>query len=197
MGPECHDWWYLYICVVRLAVDYMFLANDGADVRTDLFVEPFNAVNEQNDYEVRDCSQRCQNRRNFFFSRSPGPCAIWSQTNELPCFLPKNLASFEMLSMIGLRRPLSSEISRGNFSRSKGSQQLEGARSATVSCRRCRFSLFLFFFLYIIGLGVIDIHHIMDFFFPARIQIISEEWSTTSNARTSTSSTSSLVLYTI
>ena len=37
----------------RLAVKYCFLTNDGADVRTDLVVEPFNAVNEQNDYEVR------------------------------------------------------------------------------------------------------------------------------------------------
>jgi len=35
-----------------LAVKYLFLANDGADIRTDLKVEPFNAVNEQNDYEI-------------------------------------------------------------------------------------------------------------------------------------------------
>ena len=37
----------------RLAVKYTFQVNDGADIRTDLVVEPFNAVNEQNDYEVR------------------------------------------------------------------------------------------------------------------------------------------------
>ena len=39
--------------ITRLAVDYMFMVNDGADVRSDLLVEPFNAVNEQNDYEVK------------------------------------------------------------------------------------------------------------------------------------------------
>ena len=37
----------------RLAVKYTFQVNDGADIRTDLVVEPFNAVNEQNAYEVR------------------------------------------------------------------------------------------------------------------------------------------------
>lgn len=37
----------------RLAVKYAFQVNEGVDVRTDLVVEPFNAVNEQNDYEVR------------------------------------------------------------------------------------------------------------------------------------------------
>ena len=36
----------------RLAVDYLFLATDGADARAELVVESLNAVNEQNDYEV-------------------------------------------------------------------------------------------------------------------------------------------------
>ncbi|THG95454.1 hypothetical protein EW026_g6205 [Hermanssonia centrifuga] len=35
-----------------LAVDYLFLTTDGTDERTDLVVEGFNAVNEQNDYEI-------------------------------------------------------------------------------------------------------------------------------------------------
>ena len=36
-----------------LAVDYLFLATDGPDASSELVIEPFNAVNEQNDYEVR------------------------------------------------------------------------------------------------------------------------------------------------
>ena len=39
-------------CPFSLAVDYLFLTTDGADVRKELVVESFNAVNEQNDYEV-------------------------------------------------------------------------------------------------------------------------------------------------
>ena len=38
--------------LTSLAVDYLFLTTDGPDVRADLTVETFNAVNEQNDYEV-------------------------------------------------------------------------------------------------------------------------------------------------
>ena len=37
----------------RLAVNYQFLVNDGDGERHELVVEPFNAVTEQNDYEVR------------------------------------------------------------------------------------------------------------------------------------------------
>ena len=36
----------------RLAVKYLFLANEG-DADRALVLEPFNATNEQNDYEVR------------------------------------------------------------------------------------------------------------------------------------------------
>lgn len=36
-----------------LAVDYLFLANDGLEVHSDLVVDSFNAKSEQNDYEVR------------------------------------------------------------------------------------------------------------------------------------------------
>jgi hypothetical protein len=36
----------------RLAVKYLFLANDGTDGQRELDVEPFNASHEQNDYEV-------------------------------------------------------------------------------------------------------------------------------------------------
>lgn len=37
----------------RLAVNYMFLTNDGSGETRELVVEPFDAVTEQNDYEVR------------------------------------------------------------------------------------------------------------------------------------------------
>ena len=37
----------------RLAVKYLFLANEG-DADRALVLEPFNATNEQNDYEVRN-----------------------------------------------------------------------------------------------------------------------------------------------
>jgi hypothetical protein len=38
----------------RLAVKYLFLTNDGLEEHhPDLVVEPFNALSEQNDYEVR------------------------------------------------------------------------------------------------------------------------------------------------
>lgn len=36
-----------------LAVDYLFLTNDGLDAHPELSVESFNATTEQNDYEVR------------------------------------------------------------------------------------------------------------------------------------------------
>jgi hypothetical protein len=36
----------------RLAVNYLFLTNEGLDVHPELIVEPFNARTEQNDYEV-------------------------------------------------------------------------------------------------------------------------------------------------
>ncbi|KAJ3553699.1 hypothetical protein NM688_g3475 [Phlebia brevispora] len=47
-----HSTAYEELATYSLAVDYLFLTNDGPDVRADLLVEPFNAVNEQNDYEI-------------------------------------------------------------------------------------------------------------------------------------------------
>ena len=41
----------------RLAVKYLFLANEG-DADRALVLEPFNATNEQNDYEVRSPNTR-------------------------------------------------------------------------------------------------------------------------------------------
>ena len=38
----------------RLAVKYFFMTNDGTNSDADLVINPFNAVEEQNDYEVRD-----------------------------------------------------------------------------------------------------------------------------------------------
>lgn len=37
----------------RLAVNYLFLSTDGGDDQSVLTVDPFNAADEQNDYEVR------------------------------------------------------------------------------------------------------------------------------------------------
>ena len=42
----------IYLFFTRLAVKYLFLANDGVTESTELHVEPFNANQEQNDYEV-------------------------------------------------------------------------------------------------------------------------------------------------
>lgn len=33
---------------------YFFMTNDGTNSDADLVINPFNAVEEQNDYEVRD-----------------------------------------------------------------------------------------------------------------------------------------------
>jgi hypothetical protein len=41
--------WLIY----RLAVQYLFMANEGVTEESRLEVEPFNATQEQNDYEVR------------------------------------------------------------------------------------------------------------------------------------------------
>jgi hypothetical protein len=38
----------------RLAVDYLFLANNGLEEPIEPSLEPFNASGELNDYEVRD-----------------------------------------------------------------------------------------------------------------------------------------------
>jgi len=40
-------------CSFRLAVEYLFLTNDGIENHAELSLEPFNATIEQNDYEVR------------------------------------------------------------------------------------------------------------------------------------------------
>ncbi|KAH8093122.1 hypothetical protein BXZ70DRAFT_950158 [Cristinia sonorae] len=47
-----HSTAYEELATYSLAVNYLFLVNDGPDVRKDLVIEPFNAVNEQNDYEI-------------------------------------------------------------------------------------------------------------------------------------------------
>ena len=41
-----------FIVSHRLAVNYLFLTNNGLDDHPELVVEPFNATTEQNDYEV-------------------------------------------------------------------------------------------------------------------------------------------------
>ncbi|CAL1697489.1 unnamed protein product [Somion occarium] len=47
-----HSTAYEELATFSLAVDYLFLTNDGGDSREDLVVDSFNAVNEQNDYEI-------------------------------------------------------------------------------------------------------------------------------------------------
>lgn len=47
-----HSTAYEELGTYRLAVDYLFLANDGLDKHPPLSVEPFNAMTEQNDYEI-------------------------------------------------------------------------------------------------------------------------------------------------
>jgi hypothetical protein len=47
-----HSTAYEELATYRLAVDYLFLANEGLDTHPPLTVEPFNAMVEQNDYEI-------------------------------------------------------------------------------------------------------------------------------------------------
>lgn len=45
-----------HICLIgyfSLAVNYLFLADCGCEGQVELRTEPFNALTEQNDYEVR------------------------------------------------------------------------------------------------------------------------------------------------
>lgn len=44
----------------RLAVNYLFLTDDGLVEHPELVVEPFNASHEQNDYEVCLRTVSCQ-----------------------------------------------------------------------------------------------------------------------------------------
>lgn len=52
VSTYCVFWCYFNFHL-RLAVNYLFLTTDGTDTQQELVVESFNAVNEQNDYEVR------------------------------------------------------------------------------------------------------------------------------------------------
>jgi len=47
-----HSTAYEELATYALAVDYQFLTTDGGDAAPTLTVEPFNAVDEQNDYEI-------------------------------------------------------------------------------------------------------------------------------------------------
>ncbi|PCH42800.1 hypothetical protein WOLCODRAFT_138070 [Wolfiporia cocos MD-104 SS10] len=47
-----HSSVYEELATFSLAVKYFFLANDGEDDAKKLVIEPFNAINEQNDYEI-------------------------------------------------------------------------------------------------------------------------------------------------
>lgn len=43
---------YVIIILCSLAVNYLFLTNEGSDMHPELMLEPFSANTEQNDYEV-------------------------------------------------------------------------------------------------------------------------------------------------
>jgi len=47
-----HSTVYEELATYSLAVDYCFLANDGLEIHPELVVDPFDAKNEQNDYEI-------------------------------------------------------------------------------------------------------------------------------------------------
>lgn len=78
----------------RLAVDYLFLVNDGQGVTTDIDFEPFNARSALNDYEVSAST----NIPLFvviliLLERFHGLFAIYSQMTGLFSFSPRNLRS--------------------------------------------------------------------------------------------------------
>ncbi|KIP02596.1 hypothetical protein PHLGIDRAFT_286211 [Phlebiopsis gigantea 11061_1 CR5-6] len=66
-----HSTAYEELATYSLAVNYLFLATDGGDDHSALTVEPFNAVDEQNDYEIpwslRDLI--ADDRVAYFFAR--------------------------------------------------------------------------------------------------------------------------------
>lgn len=90
-----------------LAVNYLFLTNDGGDPTSGLTVEEFNAVDEQNDYEVCGvCLALAGTLSLLDFSRFRGHSAISLLTTGLRTSLPKNLRSSGTPSTIGRpRRP--------------------------------------------------------------------------------------------
>ena len=82
-------------------MNYLFLTTDGADDQSVLSVEAFNAVDEQNDYEVRIASGASFDLELTLFHRFLGPYEILSRTTESPISLPKNLRNFATRSTSG------------------------------------------------------------------------------------------------
>lgn len=78
----------------RLAVDYLFLVNDGQGATTDIEFEPFNARSALNDYEVSAWTYiRMFVTILILHERFRGHFAIYSQMTGLSTFSPRNLWS--------------------------------------------------------------------------------------------------------
>ncbi|KAI0071796.1 hypothetical protein K474DRAFT_1712157 [Panus rudis PR-1116 ss-1] len=101
-----HSSAYEELATFSLAVDYMFLANDGEDIRTDLKVDSFNAVDEQNDYEIpwalRDLI--ADDRVTDFFSREIAQLRDafddWSPKTSILRDIKRKLQPIQRLSSI-------------------------------------------------------------------------------------------------
>lgn len=105
------------LLLFSLAVNYLFLTDDGRDKHPELTLEPFNATHEQNDYEVNAHAIRSHCIAMLILSaqRFRGHYETLLQTHESYTFLLVISSSFAMPSANGTQGQLSSEISNGNF----------------------------------------------------------------------------------
>ena len=95
-----------------LAVNYLFLTNSGSGAQVEFVEEPFNALTERNDYEVRLHSVQvgdgsCDSPP--CIHRSRGRSAISSQMKRSLASFPMKSSRYEMPSGIGIRKRASYE----------------------------------------------------------------------------------------
>ena len=125
----------------RLAVNYLFMTNQGLEEHPELVVEPFNANTEQNDYEVGHlfsfpASMLTAERHatSLDIDRSLGPCVISSPTRTCLICFPKHSQICVMHSRTGSPRQPSCEISSASCSPYSGLTP----SSTRTNTRRCQ-----------------------------------------------------------
>lgn len=94
-----------FFCL-SLAVEYLFLTNDGQDGAHELVFEPFNARDALNDYEVWILEFVILHVLNCNFNHAShrylGLSGISSLTNALYIFSPKSSQNYAMLLVTGI-----------------------------------------------------------------------------------------------
>ena len=91
--------------ITRLAVDYLFLVDDGAVDPQSFHIEPFNARSALNDYEVSQSRPSLRTHLTFF-CRYLGRCEMLLPTIALQIYLQKSSLNYAMHLMIGNRELL-------------------------------------------------------------------------------------------